>query len=79
MRVPGYIAIIAYVRGRSLHLPALALDRVLPVQPIWTVVYVSLYFAVFLPMVVLRHEEHIRRTLWALVMIWIVESVSWLS
>lgn len=50
-------------------MPALALDRVLPVQPIWTLTYGSLYFAVFLPMVVLRHEEHIRRTLWALVMI----------
>ena len=69
MRVPGYIAIAAYARGRSLYMPALALDRVLPVQPIWTLTYGSLYFAVLLPMVVLRHEEHIRRTLWALVMI----------
>ena len=30
-------------------------------------------------MVVLRHEEHIHRTLGARVMIWIVGSVSWLS
>jgi membrane-associated phospholipid phosphatase len=77
--VPGYIVIGAYARGWSLHMPALVLDRVLPVQPFWTLIYGSLYFAVFLPMVVLRHEEHIRRTLWAFVMVWIVGSVSWLS
>lgn len=77
--VPGYIVIGAYARGWSLHMPALALDRALPVKPMWTLIYGSLYFAVFLPMVVLRHEEHIRRTLWAFVMIWIVGSVSWLS
>jgi len=76
--VPCYIVIGAYGRGSALHMPALALDRTLPVQPIWTLIYGSLYFAVFLPMVVLRDEEHIRRTLWALVMIWIVGSVCWL-
>jgi len=79
MLVPGYLVIGAYVQGSSLHMPALTLDRVLPVQPIWTLVYGSLYFAVFLPMVVLRDEEHIRRTLWALVMIWIIGSFCWLS
>ena len=76
---PGYLVIGAYARDRMPHLPALALDRALPVLPLWTLVYGSLYLAVFLPMVVVRHEEHIRRTLWAFVMLWIVGSIGWLS
>lgn len=76
--VPSYLVVGAYARGRTLHMPELALDRAWPVQSVWTLVYGSLYFAVFLPMVVLRQEEHIRRTLWALVMIWIVGSAGWL-
>ncbi len=76
--VPGYLVVGTYAPGRTLHMPELALDRAWPVQPVWTLVYGSLYFAVFLPMVVLRQEEHIRRTLWALVMIWIVGSAGWL-
>ena len=77
--VPGYLVIGAYARDRMLHVPALAPDRALPVLPLWTLVYGSLYFAVFLPLVVVRHEEHIRRTLWAYALLWIVGSVCWLS
>ena len=76
--VPVYVVIGAYVRGWTLHMPVLGLDRVLPVQPAWTLVYGSLYLAVFLPMVVIHHEEHLRRTLWAFAMVWIVGSISWL-
>ncbi len=76
--VPGYLVIGAYGRGRALHMPELTLDRALPVQPVWTLIYGSLYFAVFLPLVVLRQEEHIRRTLWAFVGVWIVGSICWL-
>lgn len=77
--VPVYLVVGAHVRGGLLHRPELALDRALPVLPAWTPVYGSLYFAVFLPMLVVRHGEHIRRTLWALVMIWVVGIVGWLS
>lgn len=76
--IPGYLIIGAHVRNLPMHYPALSLDRAVPVQPIWTLIYGSLYFAVFLPMVVLREEEHIRRTLWALVLIWMVGSIGWL-
>ncbi len=76
--VPGYLVIQVYVHRGVLHMPALALDRALPVVPAWTLVYGSLYFALFLPMVVVRTKEHIRRTLWAFVMLWIVGSIGWL-
>lgn len=70
--VPLYIVIGAYMRDRVLHMPALALDRALPVVPAWSLVYGSLYFAMFLPLVVVRREEQIRRTLQAYLMLWIV-------
>lgn len=76
--VPGYLVIGAYAHGRTLHMPELALDRALPVLPVWTLVYGSLYFAILLPLVVVRGEEHIRRTIWAFVMVWIVGIVGWL-
>lgn len=76
--IPVYLVIGAHVRGQTLHLPAVVLDHVLPVQPAWTLIYGSLYLAVFLPMVVIHHEEHIRRTLWAFVIVWISGSIVWL-
>jgi membrane-associated phospholipid phosphatase len=76
--VPCYLVIGAYAHGRTLHMPALALDRALPVLPIWTLIYGSLYLAVLLPLVVVRGEEHIRRTIWAFVMVWIIGTAGWL-
>ena len=76
--IPAYLVIGSHVRGGPLHRPALALDLAWPVQPAWTLIYGSLYVAVFLPMVVVRTEEHIRRTLWAFVMVWIGGTLGWL-
>ena len=77
--LPGYLVIQVYVHRGALHRPALALDRALPVLPSWTLVYGSLYLALFLPMVVVRTKEHLRRTLWAFVMLWVVGCIGWLS
>ena len=41
--VPCYLVIPALTRGRTLHLPEMALDRMVPVQPAWAVIYLS-YF-----------------------------------
>lgn len=76
--VPGYVVLGAKGHGGTLHMPELALDRAIPVVPVWTLVYGSLYFAIFLPMVVVRGGGHIRRTLWALVMVWVVGIIGWL-
>jgi membrane-associated phospholipid phosphatase len=77
--VPGYIVIGAYMRDRILHMPELALDRAMPLQPVWSLVYGSLYFCVFLPLVVVRREEQIYRTILAYLMLWIVAYVGWLA
>jgi len=74
--VPCYIFIAASMQGRALHVPELPLDRVVPLQPAWAIVYGVLYlFLVILPVFVVRQEEHIRRTVWAYLMVWIAAYV----
>jgi membrane-associated phospholipid phosphatase len=70
---PFYIFIAATLQGRTLHVPALALDRALPLHPAWAIVYGSLYgFLIVVPVLVVRQEEQIRRTVRAYLMVWIV-------
>src|SRR4051812_20541700 len=72
MLVPCYLVIAAYARGRILHVPELALDRMVPLQPFWSLVYLSYMVIPFLPVLVLRDEEQIRRTFLAWLMVWII-------
>ena len=69
--VPCYLVIAAVTRDRVLHQPELALDRMIPVQPAWAPVYLSYFAFPFLPMLVIRHEEQIRRTFLAWLMVWL--------
>ncbi len=70
--VPFYILIGELTVSRTLHTPALAWDRALPVEPGWALVYGSLYlFLIVLPVFVVRQEDHIRRTVWAYLLVWI--------
>lgn len=74
--VPFYIFIATLMPGRALHVPELALDRVVPLQPTWALVYGSLYlFVLALPVFVVRQEEQIRRTVLAYLMVWIAAYV----
>lgn len=71
--VPLYIFIAHGVAGRTLHAPALTLDRLLPLVPAWALVYGSLYlFLIVLPVFVVREPEHIRRTVLTYLMVWTV-------
>ena len=77
--VPFYIVIAELTPGRTLHAPELALDRVVPLQPTWALVYGSLYlFLILLPVFVVRQEEQIRRTFLAYLTVWIVSYVCFL-
>ena len=71
--VPLYIFIAALVReGGVAHVPAIPLDRAIPLWPAWSLVYGSLYFVlIVLPVLVGREEEHIRRTLSAYLAVWL--------
>ncbi|MEK6374723.1 MAG: phosphatase PAP2 family protein [Acidobacteriota bacterium] len=77
--VPFYIFIPELMPGRTLHVPELALDRVVPLQPAWALVYGALYlFVILLPVFVVRQDEQIRRTVLAYLMVWITAYVCFL-
>jgi membrane-associated phospholipid phosphatase len=77
--VPFYIFIAEAMPGRNVHVPALALDRALPLVPSWAIVYGSLYmFLIVLPVLVVRQEEHVRRTVSAYLFVWITAYVCFL-
>ena len=78
--VPLYIFIPGSIPGRAMHAPELALDRAVPLEPAWALVYGSLYlFLIVLPVFVVRQEEHIRRTVLAYLMVWIAAYVCFLE
>jgi len=61
---PLYFVIADLTRGRPTHAPEIGIDRILPVQPAWMLVYASLYvFIWILPMLVVRQQEVFRRGL----------------
>lgn len=70
--VPAYVFIGGYVANGTVYRPEIALDRALPLQPFWSLVYGALYvFLIVLPVVVVRQEDHIRRTFWAYLSVWL--------
>ena len=76
--VPCYLVIAAVTRGRTLHMPELPLDRMVPLQPAWAVIYLSYFIFPFLPVLVVRQEEQIRRTFLAWLLVWITGYVCFL-
>jgi membrane-associated phospholipid phosphatase len=70
--VPLYIFIGVANKGRVHNAPAIWLDHVIPLAPIWSLVYGALYlFLIVLPVMVIWHHELIDRTVRAYLMIWI--------
>jgi membrane-associated phospholipid phosphatase len=69
--VPGYIFIAQDVAGGPVHVPALPLDLVIPLVPGWALVYGPLYlFLIVFPVLVIRQQEHVRRTVFAYLAVW---------
>ena len=53
-----YIFIAQLMPGRTLHVPEIAFDRLLPLQPGWALVYGSLYlFLIVVPVFLVRQDE----------------------
>jgi membrane-associated phospholipid phosphatase len=64
--LPMYFVIGDLTRNWTMHAPEVALDRLISVQPGWTLVYASLYvFIVPLPLLVVRQRDLFRRALQA--------------
>jgi len=78
--VPFYIFIAGPAPGRTQHVPAIALDGAIPLMPVWSLIYGALYvFLIALPVFVVREEEHLRRTVWAYLSVWITAYVCFLA
>jgi membrane-associated phospholipid phosphatase len=70
--VPLYIFIPAIWPPAARYSPVIALDRVIPLLPSWSIVYGALYvFLILLPIFVVRLDDLIRRTVAAYLLIWI--------
>lgn len=79
MLVPLYVFIPGFVRGRPVHVPAIALDSAFPLQPSWALIYGSIYaFLIVLPVLVIRQHDHIRRTVFAYLSVWIFAYICFL-
>jgi membrane-associated phospholipid phosphatase len=69
--IPVYLVIGAYASKRTLHSPELALDRAWPLQPEWSLVYVSLFLAALLPVFVVHQQRLIGRVVLAYLSVWL--------
>jgi membrane-associated phospholipid phosphatase len=77
--VPFYLVIARHARASVVYTPALALDHLLPVVPVWALVYGALYaFLIVLPVLVVQQADLIRRTVWAYITVWGVAYVCFL-
>jgi membrane-associated phospholipid phosphatase len=71
LMAPFYIFIAELMPGREMHTPELAVDRLVPLQPAWALVYGSLYlFLILLPLFVVRQPDQIRRTVLTYLAVW---------
>jgi membrane-associated phospholipid phosphatase len=78
--VPFYIFIAARVKQGPVHVPEIALDRLLPVVPAWALVYGALYmFLIVLPVFAVRDQEHLRRTVAAYLLCWVTAYIVFLT
>jgi membrane-associated phospholipid phosphatase len=78
--VPLYLVIARVTRDRIAHAPVLPLDHLVPVQPAWALIYGPLYlFLILLPIFVVHQEEHIRRTFYAYLTVWMSAYVCFLA
>lgn len=76
--LPAYFLISELTSGRTLNVPEVALDRAVPLQPAWTLVYVSIYAFVYLPLLVVRQDELFRRAALAYLMVVLVAYLGFL-
>lgn len=80
MIIPFYMIIgWDFIPGRTLHVPELALDRMVTVEPRWSLVYLSLFLAAILPVFVVHQQELVRRTILGFLMVWLLSFACFLA
>jgi membrane-associated phospholipid phosphatase len=69
--IPLYVFIPGFLPAGPRHVPELSWDRLIPLRPGWALVYGTLYlFLILLPVLVVRQEDLIRRTVFAYLVVW---------
>src|SRR6266481_5065885 len=76
--VPVYFVINASTSGRAVFVPELALDRAVPLKPVWILVYIAMWVFAFLPVFVIREVELRRRVVLAYITVVLVSYVGFL-
>ena len=77
--LPFYLVIGELTRGQAAHAPAIAVDRMVPLQPEWMLAYGSLYvFISCLPALVVRQADLFRRATQAYLAVMIVSYLGFL-
>ena len=67
---PLYFVIANLTQDWPTYVPEIALDRIIPLQPAWMLVYGSLYvFVILLPLLVVRQHDLLRRAMQAYLMV----------
>lgn len=69
--IPFYLVIGDWVADGVVYAPELPLDRMVAVEPAWSVVYGSLFCAALMPVFVVHQQELVRRTILAFLTIWL--------
>lgn len=78
--IPLYPFIPQLILGRTPHVPELLWDRLAPLTPAWVFVYGSFYlFLIILPVLAVREAEHLRRTVYAYLAVWITAYVCFVA
>jgi membrane-associated phospholipid phosphatase len=76
--VPGYHIIVMINRGRTMFMPELALDRAIPLEPVWMIAYGSVWIFAFLPVFVVRQPSLTRRAMLAALTVIVIAYVGFL-
>lgn len=78
--VPLYVFLPGLIPPPVRYAPAVRFDHLVPLRPEWAIVYGALYlFLIVLPVLAVRDESHIRRTVFAYLAVWITAYVAFIA
>ena len=77
--IPVYHAISEFNRGRVANMPEFAIDRAIPLEPAWMLVYGSVFLFAFLPAFVVRGAALTRRVLWSYILVEFIAFAGYLA
>lgn len=77
--MPVYHVIVMINRGRTVYMPELALDRAIPLDPVWMLAYGSIWIFAFLPVFVVPNPALTRRVMLAVLAVIVIAYLGFLA